>query len=168
MLILTSFFCLIMCAAAQTVSWLMRVSLQSGDSVRLNPWEAAALEALSVGTHLWQPHVCCFCLRLWRPWPRRDSSRNARYTPGDTCNHKETLCSTAPQWSGFTETQLLTEYTETYCIRLMLSEGKLWRVILLPCVLRILKHIHNNMKAKKSYSIKHNEFKSLYWADNVK
>lgn len=111
-------------------SWrLMGVSLQSGDSVRLNPWGAAALKALSVGTHLWQPRVCCFCLRLWRPWPRQGCTQSARYTPGDTCNHKKTLCSTAPppQQAAFTGRQLLAEETVTYCIRLMLSGGKVMK-----------------------------------------
>ena len=64
--------------------WPMGVWLQSGDSVGSNPWEAAALRELRGWTHLWQPRVCCFCLHLWRPWPRRDCTQNAQYTPGDT------------------------------------------------------------------------------------
>lgn len=69
---------------------------------RLNPWEAAALRALSFWTHLWRPRVCCFCLHLWRPWPRRDCKRNARYTPGDTGTSQGHAV-----FNSFTERQLL-------------------------------------------------------------
>lgn len=76
-----------------TACSLMEASLQSGDPVRLNPCERASLKALSVWTHLWQPHSCCFCLPLWFPWPRRDCTQSAQYTPADTWNHKDGRCS---------------------------------------------------------------------------
>lgn len=62
-----------------------------------------------------------------------DLVRTANKTLGTALetHHKETLCSTAPQQADFIERQLLAKETMTYCIRLMLSETKLWRVILL-------------------------------------
>lgn len=153
--------------STDTASRLMGVLPQSGDSVRLNPWEAATLKALSVWTHLWQPRFGCFCLPLWLPWPRWDCTQSAQYSPGDTCNHKEAQCLTAPQQVGFTEKHLLAEEAITYCIRLMLSEVKLWLHSSIYLYKTYSWEQYKRGKKNKSHSIRENDCKSLYWTGYV-
>lgn len=88
------------CCWAEATAWLW-LWWQSGDPVRPNPCEPAALKALNVQTHLWPPRVCCFCLRLWHPLLPQGCTQISRYIPADTkAHHKEMLCSPAAQQEG--------------------------------------------------------------------